>query len=65
MFAGFSGNATRETVLNRVRRDYTGLQKRYPQARHATVKSAVAAELDRWLTAAGYKPTETFIEISC
>ena len=59
------GNATRETVINRVRRDYTELQKRYPQARRATVRSAVATELDRWLTAAGYKPTESFIEISC
>ena len=58
-------SATRETVMNHVRRDYAAPQKRHPQARRSPVLTAVAAELDRWLTAAGYKPTETFIEISC
>jgi hypothetical protein len=57
--------ATREAVMNRVRRDYTALEKRHHTARRAAVRRAVAAELDRWLTAAGYEPTEGFIEITC
>jgi hypothetical protein len=51
--------------MNRVRRDYTVLEKRHHTAQRAAVRRAVAAELDRWLTAAGFEPTEGFIEITC
>jgi hypothetical protein len=56
--------ASREAVLNRVRLDYSAIERRHPEARRSKAMDAVTAELDRWLPAAGFPATETPIEIT-
>jgi WD40 repeat protein len=57
--------ASRETVMDRVRLDNAKLEKRFREARRGTARQAITTELDRWLRAAGFEPTEGSIEIVC
>ena len=58
-------DASRETVMNGVRRDWMRVERRLREARRGPVRVAVATELDRWLRAAGFPPTEGTVEIVC
>ena len=59
------GDASREAVMNGVRRDWMRVERRLREARRGPVRNAVATELDRWLRAAGFPATEGSIEIVC
>lgn len=51
--------------MNGVRRDWMRVERRLREARRGPVRVAVATELDRWLRAAGFPPTEGTVEIVC
>jgi hypothetical protein len=54
---------SRKRTMARVRRDYGRVENRYEEAYDTAVCDAFA-ELDRWLTAAGYEPVDAFDEFA-
>ncbi len=56
---------SREATLYRVRRDYTTVEKRFRAAERSSVRRKIISELDRWLRAAGFPPTEGFEDLIC
>ena len=57
--------ATGESVLARVRRDYSTVEARVEPAGQTAVRKAVAHELDKWLHAAGWARIRALGELRC
>jgi hypothetical protein len=55
---------SRKTVMATVRRLYGRVEDRYEEAFDTASRESFADELDRWLTAAGYEPIDSYDEFA-
>ena len=63
--ASLKRGASRETALSRLRLAMAEVQERYDETDDSAVGDAIAEEIDRWLSAAGFVPVESSDEVMC